>query len=120
MLKELLMRQEGKTLEFKENTQGLQKIIQTIVAFANTAGGTIVIGIKDKTKEIVGVSNILQDEEKTPKIAAIKEYNALKSRVIKQTRLTGANGEPLFENEHKEKAKKIIGAYTGRSTGQGK
>ncbi|MDR3551329.1 MAG: ATP-binding protein [Candidatus Babeliales bacterium] len=64
MLKELLIRQEGKTLEFKENTQGLQKIVQTIIAFANTAGGTIVIGIKDKTKEIVGVSNILQDEEK--------------------------------------------------------
>jgi len=64
MLKELLMRQEGKTLEFKENTQGLQKIIQTIIAFANTAGGTIIIGIKDKTKEVVGVSNILQDEEK--------------------------------------------------------
>ena len=63
MLKELLARDEGKTLEFKENTSSLQKIIQTIVAFANTAGGTLVIGIKDKTKEIVGLDNILQEEE---------------------------------------------------------
>ena len=52
MLKELLSKEEEKTLEFKENTQSLQKIIQTIIAFANTAGGTLVIGIKDKTKEI--------------------------------------------------------------------
>ena len=52
---ENLMMNEGKILEFKENTQSLSKIIQTIVAFANTAGGTIIIGIKDKTKKIVGV-----------------------------------------------------------------
>jgi predicted HTH transcriptional regulator len=64
MLKELLTKNEGKTLEFKENTASLQKIIQTIVAFANTAGGTLVIGIKDKTKEIVGLGDILQEEER--------------------------------------------------------
>jgi len=41
MLEELLSKSEGKTLEFKENSQSLQKIIQTIVAFANTAGGVL-------------------------------------------------------------------------------
>jgi len=30
MLKEILAREEGKTLEFKENTSSLQKIIQQI------------------------------------------------------------------------------------------
>ena len=64
MLEELLVKEEGKTLEFKENTQSLHKIIQTVIAFANTAGGTIVIGVKDKTKEIIGVENLLKDEEK--------------------------------------------------------
>ena len=64
MLEELLTKEEGKTLEFKENTKGLPKIIQTIVAFANTAGGTLVIGIKDKTKEIIGLSNVLEEEER--------------------------------------------------------
>jgi predicted HTH transcriptional regulator len=64
MLEELLAQQEGKTLEFKANTQGLQKIIQTIIAFANTAGGMIVVGVEDKTKDVIGLSNILQDEEK--------------------------------------------------------
>lgn len=64
MLKELLSKEEGKILEFKENTQSLQKIIQTIIAFANTAGGTLIIGVKDTTKEIVGLDNLLKDEEK--------------------------------------------------------
>jgi len=64
MLEELLAKKEGKTLEFKENTSSLQKIIQTIVAFANTAGGTLVIGIKDKTKDIVGLENVLQEEDR--------------------------------------------------------
>ena len=64
MLEELLSRNEGKTLEFKENTQSLQKIVQTVIAFANTAGGVLLIGIKNETKEIVGLLNVLQEEEK--------------------------------------------------------
>ncbi|MGZ3633557.1 MAG: ATP-binding protein [Parachlamydiaceae bacterium] len=64
MLEEILTRNEGKTLEFKENSQSLQKIIQTVIAFANTAGGIILLGVKDETKEIVGLKNILQHEEK--------------------------------------------------------
>src|ERR1700761_1287011 len=64
MIEELLTKREGKTLEFKENTKSLQKIVQTIVAFANTAGGTLVVGIQDKTKEVVGLAHVLQDEEK--------------------------------------------------------
>ncbi len=41
MLEELLTKEEGKTLEFKENTKSLPKIIQTIVAFANTASSDL-------------------------------------------------------------------------------
>ncbi len=64
MLEELLAKSESKTLEFKENANGLIKIVQTVIAFANTAGGTLVIGVQDKTKNIVGIGNILQDEER--------------------------------------------------------
>ncbi len=64
MLEELLVRDEGKTLEFKENTLSLQKIIQTIIAFANTAGGTLIVGVQDKTKEVIGLQDIQKDEEK--------------------------------------------------------
>lgn len=64
MLESLLRCEEGKTLEFKENANSLNKILQTIIAFANTAGGTIVIGVKDKTKEVVGVKDVLKEEER--------------------------------------------------------
>ena len=50
MIRSLIAQSEGKTLEFKENTKPLKRIMQTIVAFANTAGGVLVIGIRDKTK----------------------------------------------------------------------
>src|SRR5579863_9556629 len=63
-MEEILKGNEGKTLEFKESTQSLSGIVKTIIAFANTAGGTIVIGIEDKTKTIVGVSDPLAEEER--------------------------------------------------------
>jgi len=64
MIEGILARDEGKTLEFKENCRPLERIVRTAVAFANTAGGTIVIGVKDKTKEVVGIADPLVDEER--------------------------------------------------------
>jgi ATP-dependent DNA helicase RecG len=61
---EYLKEQEGKTLEFKENCSPLPKIVQTAVAFANTAGGTLIIGVRDKTKEIVELPDPLKEEER--------------------------------------------------------
>ncbi len=53
---------ESKTLEFKENIPKKDQIIRTCVAFANGAGGKIIIGIKDKTKNIIGVSIEIRDK----------------------------------------------------------
>lgn len=64
MIEELIKKNESKTLEFKENLSSINGIIKTIVAFSNTAGGTIVVGIKDKTKDIVGISDVLMQEER--------------------------------------------------------
>lgn len=64
MLEELLVKNEDKTLEFKENGHSLPGILKTIVAFANSAGGTLVIGVEDKTKKVVGIPNILKEEER--------------------------------------------------------
>lgn len=70
MIRDLLKKDEGKTLEFKENSRSKTKIIRTIVAFANTAGGTLIIGVRDKTKEIIGVSDALLEEEKISNMIA--------------------------------------------------
>lgn len=62
MIEQLLAKEEGKTLEFKENSNPIQRIVQTAIAFANTAGGTILVGVKDATKEVIGLDKILEDE----------------------------------------------------------
>ncbi len=59
---ELIKLPEEKTLEFKRDTSALKKIMQTIVAFANTAGGSIIIGLED-SGEIYGVDDPLLTEE---------------------------------------------------------
>lgn len=64
MLEDLLKQVESKTLEFKESANSLRGIIQTVIAFANTAGGIIVIGVKDRTKDVIGIQNILHEEER--------------------------------------------------------
>lgn len=68
ILENLLSAHEGKTLEFKENTKSSLNITKAVIAFANTAGGTIVIGIRDKTKEILGVEHVLLEEERMANI----------------------------------------------------
>ena len=64
MIEEYLSRTENKTLEFKETARSIQGIVKSVIAFANTSGGIIIIGIKDKTKEIVGVNDPLLEEER--------------------------------------------------------
>ncbi|HWP81253.1 MAG TPA: ATP-binding protein [Bacteroidota bacterium] len=55
-IQELLEEGEGIQLEFKRKVAGEEKIARTLVAFANTKGGTILFGIDDD-KSIVGVES---------------------------------------------------------------
>ena len=43
----LLLEPESKTLEFKRDTSSLAPILKTVIAFANTGGGTVIIGQDD-------------------------------------------------------------------------
>jgi len=47
-IEELLRREEGKTLEFKRDLSSPQNLLKTLVAFANTAGGQMIVGVDDK------------------------------------------------------------------------
>jgi ATP-dependent DNA helicase RecG len=47
---------ESKTLEFKRDASSLDSILKAVIAFANTAGGIILIGVDDDGK-IVGLDN---------------------------------------------------------------
>ncbi len=69
-IEELLAQQEGKTLEFKQDLSSRRNIVKTITAFANTAGGTLLIGVKDDNKAVMGVENPLEDEERLASMIA--------------------------------------------------
>ena len=64
MIQDYLSQNESKTLEFKENAKNLAGIVKTVIAFANTSGGVLLVGVKDKTKEIIGVRDALYEEER--------------------------------------------------------
>lgn len=53
---------ESKTVELKEEIPQKNQLIKTCVAFANGAGGEIIIGVRDKTGEIIGVSDNSRDK----------------------------------------------------------
>ena len=53
---DILKRQEGKTLEFKRDLSSVAGVMKTIVAFANTAGGTLIVGVEDRTRSVRGVA----------------------------------------------------------------
>lgn len=56
-LLEIISRGETSAVQFKINVSNEQIIAQEMVAFANTKGGTILIGVDDKSWDIVGLSD---------------------------------------------------------------
>ena len=60
---------EGKTLEFKRDLSSPTKPLRTIVAFANSAGGRLVIGVDDDGT-VVGVADPLTEEERITSLIA--------------------------------------------------
>lgn len=58
----ILTQPESKTLEFKRDLSSIKPILKTIVAFANTAGGTLIIGHSPETG-ISGVEDVFLSEE---------------------------------------------------------
>ena len=70
MLETLLHEAEGKTLEFKRDLSSPKNFLKTLVAFANTAGGRLIIGVEDGSRQVVGVENPLDEEERVCNLIA--------------------------------------------------
>ncbi|MDR0970907.1 MAG: putative DNA binding domain-containing protein [Bacteroidales bacterium] len=62
-IQEIIHKPEGRRLEFKSELPSASDLAKTIVAFANDAGGEVYIGINDKPRKVVGIS-----EEDLPKL----------------------------------------------------
>ena len=60
MVDDTLFSGESKNIEYKVTLPDKsEKYMKTIVAFANTQGGKLIVGVDDKTHQIVGVENSL-------------------------------------------------------------
>lgn len=74
-LKYLLKKGEGPKLDYKEKINlkvesGKKELVKDVIAIANSQGGRghLVIGVKDKTKEIIGIDTSHLNEERIQQI----------------------------------------------------
>lgn len=63
-LLDALRRPEGKTLEFKRDMSSPEGLLRTVVAFANTAGGVVLVGVEDRSRHVRGVADPFELEER--------------------------------------------------------
>jgi ATP-dependent DNA helicase RecG len=93
-LLEIISNGETTKVQFKSDVNNVISISQEMVAFANTKGGQIIIGVDDKTGNILGLSfqdiqrinNLLstaaQDHVKSPIFISTETVNVNNNRVI--------------------------------------
>lgn len=88
------LEKESKTLEFKETALDYSKIIKTVIAFANTRGGELIIGVQDKTCTIKGLSDsqIMKYSEEIPRAI----YEAISPSLIPNCYEKNIDGKIVF------------------------
>ena len=92
----LLARHEDKTLEFKrELPSSPDRFLHTVVAFANTAGGVVVIGVEDRTRDVLGVPDVTKLEERVVSLI----YDNILPRVIPNTSIHSCHNAELLAVE---------------------
>jgi predicted HTH transcriptional regulator len=69
-IEELLREPEGKELEYKRDFSSPTPALKAIVAFANTAGGRPVIGVTDRSRDVIGADDPLAREERLMNLIA--------------------------------------------------
>lgn len=82
LLKELVKKGEGEHVEFKLKSNHPEKIVREVVAFANTGGGKLFVGIGDD-KSIKGLKDVEEDDYTLSK--AIDKYIFPKINYKKET-----------------------------------
>ena len=94
-IKELINLPEGKTLELKRDLSSPRNIMKTLVAFANTAGGRLIIGVENDSKQIVGFDNPLDEEEKLCNLIA----DLIEPRLVPTVELSSLEDKTLLAVE---------------------
>ena len=83
---------EGKTLEFKRDLSSPKNILKTLVAFANAAGGRLLIGVEDGSGKILGVTNPLDEEERLCNLIA----DSIEPRLVPNVEMIAVRDKTLL------------------------
>ncbi|MGH3938939.1 MAG: AlbA family DNA-binding domain-containing protein [Pseudonocardiaceae bacterium] len=67
---QLLRQPEGKRVEFKRDLSAPGPVLRTLIAFANTAGGVLLIGVEDRTRDVRGLADPYAVEERLANLLA--------------------------------------------------
>ncbi len=89
---DLLTTNEGKTLDFKRDLSSPKGLLKTLVAFANTAGGKVIIGVEDKTRRPVGIPSPLDEEERLCNLIA----DAIQPRLVPNIEMVTIDDQTLL------------------------
>jgi len=92
---QLVSMPESKTLEFKRDISSPKNMLKTLVAFANTAGGRLIIGLEDESREVLGVENPLDEEERLCNLIA----DSIEPRLVPNVELISIEDKTLLSVE---------------------
>ncbi len=117
-LRQMTEQGEGNRLEFKESLSDMKRILKTLCAYANTEGGTILVGVTDRGK-IIGfplgprtesnLINIILDSIREPIAPEVEIISLDKSKAV--IRLT-VNGNPRAAHTVKGKPYWRVGSVS--------
>ncbi|WP_418647823.1 type III-B CRISPR module RAMP protein Cmr1 [Thauera butanivorans] len=85
-----LQQPEGKTLEFKRDLSSPRNVLRTLVAFANSAGGRLVIGVDD-ARNAVGVADPLDEEERLCNLIVTPMFLGGENHEVDHTQMRNAS-----------------------------
>ena len=116
-ISELLNREEGTDLEFKGLFPEKQRLAEVLCAFANTAGGDLVIGASDqKPRRLTGLGDneVIELEHKISSIAA----TSITPRIAPFVRIVNVDGKYILAVHVERGYQRPYEVVAGRSAGK--
>jgi ATP-dependent DNA helicase RecG len=90
-IEQLLSEAENKTLEFKRDLSSPKPLLKTLIAFANTAGGRLIVGVGDD-KTVIGFEKPLDEEERLANMIA----DSIAPRLVPNIEMVTVRGKTLL------------------------
>ena len=85
---------ETSTLQLKENVTNATTIAQEMVAFCNSNGASLLIGVSDKTGEVIGLS--FQDIQRINSLLVTAAQEHIKSPIVIKTETVDVAGKKVI------------------------